>query len=152
MSATPTPPWQHFTLTKGLDPAVLERFAALASPVAWDAGTVVYRQGDASSPLYLIDEGRVAMEIVVPGRGPLIVLTIGAGELFGWSGLVSDRPKASAARATIATTAWALDTDGLRALCDGDPTLGYTITRRILHVVAERLEQTRIQLIDLYRS
>jgi CRP-like cAMP-binding protein len=148
----PCPPWQRFALTEGLDLSALERLAALATPAAWDAGAVVYREGDAGSPLYLVEEGRVAIEIAVPGRGQMIVLTVGPGELFGWSSLFSDRPKGSAARTAIASRGWALDTGRLRALCDDDPVLGYALTRRILHAVSERLKQTRIQLIDLYRT
>ena len=46
------------------------------SPVEWPAGSTIYREGDASSPLYLIDEGRVAIELTVPGRGPVTALTV----------------------------------------------------------------------------
>src|SRR6476646_4132668 len=100
MATASTPPWDKLALTEGLDPAQLGRLAPIATPVEWPAGTVIYREGDPASPLYLLEEGRVAIELGVPGRGPVLMLTVGPGEVFGWSNLFHDRPKAAAARAT----------------------------------------------------
>jgi CRP-like cAMP-binding protein len=131
---------------------VIERLAEIATPVRWKAGEMVYREGDPGSPFYLVEEGLVAIEFDVPGRGAITTLTVGPGEIFGWSGLFYQRPKTSAARAQAPTRAQALDTARLRALCDGDPVFGYTVTRRILQVVSERLKATRIQLLDVFKS
>ena len=60
---------------------------------------MVYREGDPGSPVYLVEEGLVAVELVVPGRGAVTILTVGPGEIFGWSSLFYQRPKTSAARA-----------------------------------------------------
>ena len=76
---------------------------------------MIYREGDPASPLYLVEEGLVALEMVVPGRGPITILTVGPGEIFGWSSLFYQRPKTSAARALTPTRAEALDSARLRA-------------------------------------
>jgi CRP/FNR family transcriptional regulator, cyclic AMP receptor protein len=38
----------------------------------------------------------------------------------------------------------------LRAKCEEDHDLGYEILKRFANVVTERLEATRLQLLDLY--
>jgi hypothetical protein len=38
---------------------------------------------------------------------------------------------------------------GSRA-CDADPALGYELLRRFVQVVVDRLQSTRIRLLDLY--
>ena len=116
----------------------------------WDAGETVFREGDRDSFLYVVEEGRVAIEIAVPGRGRVTILTVGPGEVFGWSSLFHQRPKTASARTIEPTRALALDAGRLRELCDADPRLGYLLTRRILEVVSERLKATRMQLLDIY--
>src|SRR5262249_42592616 len=128
-----------------------ELLAQIATPVQWPAGAMIYREGDPGSPLYLLEEGRVSIELAVPGRGPVLMLTVGPGDVFGWSSLFHDRPKGARARASVPSRGWALDSARLRALCDADPVLGYALTRRLLQVVSERLRASRIQLIDVYK-
>jgi len=136
--------------TQGLDSGQLEQVAELAAPVEWTAGETVFREGDSDSVLYVVQAGRVAIEVAVPTRGRVTLLTLGPGELFGWSSLFHQRPQTAAARAIEPTRALALDASRLRELCDADPRLGYLLTRWILDVVAERLTVARMQLLDIY--
>ncbi len=152
METTPLPRWEGLAFTAGFDQSQTERLAELATPVQWNAGDIIYREGDAGSPLYLVEEGLVAIELVVSGRGPITILTVGPGDIFGWSSLFYQRPKSNGARALVPTRARALDTARLRALCDGDPIFGYAMTRRILQVVSQRLKATRMQLLDVFKS
>jgi CRP/FNR family transcriptional regulator, cyclic AMP receptor protein len=146
------PRWAELAFTAGFDPSQIARLTEVATPVRWNAGEMIYREGDPGSPLYLVEEGLVAVELVVPGRGPVTILTVSPGDIFGWSSLFYQRPKTNGARALVPTRALALDTARLRALCDGDPAFGYAVTRRILQVVSERLKATRIQLLDVFKS
>jgi CRP/FNR family cyclic AMP-dependent transcriptional regulator len=141
---------KDFPFTQGMDADQLELLAEIATPVQWAAGETVFREGDLDSMLYVVERGRVAIEVTIPGRGRVSILTVGPGEVFGWSSVFHDRPKTASARATEPTRALALDAARLGALCDADPRLGYLLTRRILEVVAERLKATRMQLLNVY--
>lgn len=152
MGIASAPAWDKLAFTAGLDASHLERLASIAQPVEWESGITVYREGDAGSPVYLVEQGRVSIELGVPGRGPVLMLTVGDGEIFGWSSLFHERPKGAAARTTAPTRAWAFDSARLRALCDADPAFGYALTRRLLEVVSERLKASRIQLIDIFQT
>ena len=136
--------------TRGLDSTQLDLMAGIASPVEWGLGETVFREGDIDRVLYLVNKGRVAIEVTIPGRGRVTILTVGPGELFGWSSIFHERPKTAAARATEPTKGLALNASRLGELCDADPKLGYMLTRRILEVVSERLKATRMQLLDVY--
>jgi hypothetical protein len=48
------------------------------------------------------------------------------------------------------TLAIELDGPGVRSLCEHDPALGYELVRRFMAVVVERLQATRLRLLDLY--
>jgi len=135
---------------QGLDADQLDRIAQIATPVQWGAGATVYREGDRDPFFYVVEAGRIALEIAVPGRGRVVILTVGPGEMFGWSSVFHTRPKTASARTIEPVKAFALDACRLRELCDADSRLGYLLTRRILEVVAERLKATRMQLLDIY--
>jgi CRP-like cAMP-binding protein len=136
--------------TAALSEAQRAHLAEIAVVKEWPANVTVFREGDLDARLYLVTEGRVAIEVNLPGRGDLTILTVGSGEVFGWSSLFYQRPKTAIARTVLPTRAIALDAASLRKLCDEDPKLGYVITRNLLQVVAERLKATRMQLLDLY--
>jgi CRP/FNR family transcriptional regulator, cyclic AMP receptor protein len=141
---------QNLTFTQGLEPGHLERLAELTTPMQWGAGEVVFREGEIGSLLYVVEQGRVAIEVTVPGRGQVTILTVGPGEVFGWSSLFFQRPKTASARTTIPTRAMALNAGLLRELCEAEPRLGYALTKRLLRVVSERLKATRLQLLDVF--
>jgi CRP-like cAMP-binding protein len=152
VETTPAPRWEELAFTAGFERSQTDRLAELATPAQWNAGEIIFKEGDAGSPLYLVEEGLVAIELVVPGRGSITILTVGPGDVFGWSSLFYQRPKNNGARAVVPTRALALDAARLRALCDGDPAFGYAVTRRILQVVSQRLKATRMQLLDVFKS
>jgi CRP-like cAMP-binding protein len=54
------------------------------------------------------------------------------------------------ARAVEVTRAIALDGKCLREKCQEDHDLGYEIMKRFALIIAERLEATRLQLMDIY--
>jgi CRP-like cAMP-binding protein len=141
---------RDLAFTQGLGPLHLDQMAAIAAPVEWAAGVTVFREGEIDSVLYVVEEGRVAIQAMVPARERVTILTVGPGEVFGWSSLFQQWPKTASARTTEPTKAFALDALRLRTQCDADPRLGYILARRILGVVAERLKATRMQLLDIY--
>jgi CRP/FNR family transcriptional regulator, cyclic AMP receptor protein len=143
-------PLKDFPFAQGMDADQLELLAEIATPVQWAAGETVFREGDLDSMLYVVEHGRVAIEVTIPGRGRVTILTVGPGEVFGWSSVFHDRPKTASARATEPTQALALDAARLGALSDADPRLGDLLTRGIVELVAERLKATRMQLLDVY--
>ena len=106
---------------QGLDPDQQVRIAEIAVPLAWDAGATVFREGDCDSVFYVVEAGRVAIEITLPGRGRVTILTVGPGEVFGWSSLFFQRAKTASARTVEPTRALALDAVRLRALATRTP-------------------------------
>jgi CRP-like cAMP-binding protein len=137
---------------QGASAATLASLASLAEPVSWTADEVIFREGDRGTALYLIERGRVALEISVPGRRRATVMTLGPGDLMGWSSMIQDQPKGASARAVADTSAWAFDAVALRALCDRDHAFAYDFMRRLLREVSHRLKATRMQLLDVFGS
>lgn len=133
----------------GFAPAVMEQLATLAREAAFDPNQVIFREGDDIGDFYLIVSGRVALEIVSDGV-PHRVHTLSAGDELGWSAVLMGQGKYFQARALEHVDALAFAGADLLALCERDPKFGFTVMHRLLGVVAERLQATRLQLLDMY--
>ena len=92
----------------------------------------------------------MALEVYVPGRGAVVIQTVEEGDRVGWSWLFPPHVWKYDAKSLELTRALALDGKCLRAKCEADPRLGYELMKRVSRVMTERLEATRLQLIDVY--
>jgi CRP-like cAMP-binding protein len=139
---------QRHPFFAGFDPAYVEALAGIARPARYSGDHVILEQGEQSAQLYLITAGRVALEI--SGLGPPYrVDTLGAGEEFGWSWALGN-PGVYQVRTLEPTEALVLSASALAARCEEDSAFGYALMRRLLGVVAGRLQATRLNVIDMY--
>jgi CRP/FNR family transcriptional regulator, cyclic AMP receptor protein len=130
-------------------PEHVERLRGLAREVSFAADQVIFSEGDDTHEFYLIVEGRVALEMQEPDH-VLRVQTLSAGDELGWSSVLMGRGKYFQARALERTEALAMDGAQLLAACRADPTFGFAFMYRMLGVVSERLQATRLQLHDMH--
>lgn len=140
---------EHHPFLEGLSPAHVEKLAALAFEVTFEPEQIIFREADPSSFFYLILEGAIALEIAAPAR-LVRIQTIGAGEELGWSSLLSRVNKQFQARSLEPVRALAFDGPRLIMACESDYEFGYFLLRRILGTVTERLQATRLQMLDVY--
>lgn len=136
---------------KGLEPRYLQLIVGCAANVRFDAGQFIFREGEEANQFYIIRHGHVALEISTPERGSLVVQTIGEGEVLGWSWLVPPYRWHFDARAVELTRAIALDGKCVRTKCEEDHDLGYELMKRFAQIVMQRLQATRLQLLDVYQ-
>ena len=128
----------------------LELIAGCAKNRAFEDGEYLMREGDPADTFFVIRHGRVAMEIFVPQRGPVTIETIDDGDMLGWSWLVPPFRDHLDARALGTVHTVAFDAACLRGKSDTDPVLGYELMRRFIPVIVERLQATRLRLLDVF--
>lgn len=134
----------------GLSPYALELIAGCASNVHFAEGSRIFDEGAPASLFYVIRQGRVALEVHSPAKGPLIIDTMDGGDVLGWSWLIPPYQYFASARAVTPVRATALDGACLRGKCEADTDLGYHLLKRVTTVMYKRLQSTRIRLLDLY--
>jgi len=137
---------EHPFLT-GLKDRHLDLLVGCASNVRFDAGQFILREGEEANQFYLIRHGKVALEVLAPGHGPIIILTLGEGEVLGWSWLVPPYRWRFDARAVELTRAIVLDGKCLRTKSEEDHDLGYELLKRFAHIIEKRLAATILQLL-----
>jgi CRP/FNR family transcriptional regulator, cyclic AMP receptor protein len=133
-----------------LDPEYLSLLVECASNVRFADGTFLFREGEAARQFFLIRDGKVALEIAAPGRGHLVVQTVGDGGVVGVSWLFPPYRYQFDARALSPVRALALDGVCLRGHCDQDTRLGYALMQRFARIAVQRLQAARLQLLDVY--
>lgn len=133
-----------------LDPAYRELIVGCAGNVRFRAGEFLFHEGEAANRFYLIRHGRVALQVFIPGQGPATLATIEAGEVLGWSWLFPPYRWHFDAQAIDLVRAVGFDGECLRGKCEADHGLGYTLMQRFARIMVQRLQATRLQLLDLY--
>ena len=128
----------------------LDLIAGCAINRIFEAGEYLIREGDPANTFFVIRRGAVALETHVPQRGPLIIETLHEHDLVGWSWLVPPYRTQFDVRSSGTTHTIAFDGTCLRGKCDNDPALGYDLLGRFAAVILERLQATRLRLIDVY--
>jgi CRP-like cAMP-binding protein len=129
--------------------------AALAEEgitVTFTAGERLFDEGGVADMFWLIEHGSIALDMRVPGRGDQVVETLGPGTVLGWSWLHPPYRWHFGAVARLATTTIAFDAASVRRRCEADPAFGYAMLCSFTPVITERLQATRLRLLDLYAA
>lgn len=137
---------------RDMEPGLIERIAACATETRYGRGETIFREGDPADRFHVIMQGQVAVRIHGVQRGDIMIQTLEAGDVLGWSWLVPPYVKRFSAQATEPTRALVFDGAALRRMCESDHDLGYEMLKRFIGVIATRLQATRLQLIDVYAS
>jgi CRP-like cAMP-binding protein len=136
----------------GLTRTQVDRLSFWAKKSMFHAGARLFEEGGRADRFWIIREGHVTLDTHLPGRGDVTVETLGPGAVLGWSWLFAPYRWHFGASAVETTLAIELDGPGVRALCEHDPVLGQELLRRFMAIVVERLQATRLRLLDLYRA
>jgi CRP/FNR family transcriptional regulator, cyclic AMP receptor protein len=136
----------------GLESYYTGLLTGCAANIRFPARTYVFKEGEEANEFYLLRSGKVALEIFAPQRKPIVIATLGEGEILGWSWLVPPHYWKFHAHAVEETRAIALDGKCLRGKCEQNHDLGYEVLKRFAQIVERRLEATRMQLLDVYAA
>ena len=139
-------------LFAGFPPGLLAELAARSHVQELETDDVLFRSGEPAERFYLVQRGRIALDVVGHGGAPLTVDSYGPGSLVGLSWLVPPYVWYLDARATEPTTVLSLDAVFVRQSCDDDPRLGYLLLQRVTHDLYERMQSARVRLLDVYGS
>jgi CRP/FNR family transcriptional regulator, cyclic AMP receptor protein len=134
----------------GLGSLLTREASRLAKERRFDTGEMLVRDGDPADWFYLIFYGKVALEVATAEKPHLTIQTVGPGEVLGWSWLIPPYLWQFDARALKPTRVLAIEGTALRESLAAHPEQGFQFLVRLLPIIAQRLENTRIQLLDIH--
>ena len=133
-----------------LSPHARAAFLDLARVVELPPEAELTREGELTTEFGLVLSGRVALRLVVPGRGRTTIMTVEPGDVVGWSAVVPPYRATSTAVTVGPVRALVVESVALRAALRADDTLAASLYPRLLETMARRLQGTRLQLLDLF--
>src|SRR6266705_4135730 len=134
----------------GMNHAQLALLTDCAMATHFQKGQTILREGEFANRFYLIETGKVILESGEGFGDPVIVETIGSGDLLGWSWMFPPYVWHFTARAVEPTKAIFFYGTILREYCERDHSLGYELFKRITPIMMRRLQRTRRNILSVH--
>ncbi|GAA0815734.1 Crp/Fnr family transcriptional regulator [Spirilliplanes yamanashiensis] len=134
----------------GLPVTWLGRLSSFSRPAYRPPTHRFFHEGRPAERFWLLQSGRVALDITVPGRGDIVIESIGAGGVLGWSWLFPPYRWHFGAVAAEPVHAIEFEAAGVRRLLDDDAELARELDRRFMAVMVDRLQAARRRIAELY--
>jgi len=113
---------------------------------SYDAGAVIFHEGDKAKNLYVVKEGRISIEIREAQTKPLLVRPVSAGGAFGWSALVKPHLFTAGAVCVEKTVVIVIDGGEMSNLCRTNTRFGVVVMENLAKLISSRLKDSREQL------
>ena len=127
----------------GLEPATLEAVANAAVQQKYEAGEIVFMEGEPCLGLYLVQDGWLKAHKLSPAGREIVVRVIGPGEAFNEVGVLSGGNNLLTVRVLEKSVVWLIQRQALLQLMERYPQIGRLISQNL----ARRVEFL-VKLID----
>jgi CRP-like cAMP-binding protein len=128
----------------------ITRLAPCADIQHFDAGTFIFREGEEAGCFYILTGGIVGLELHHPAVGVRTIQTIDEDDVLGISWLFEPHRWMFDAHVIEDVTAVTLPAECVRDACEEDHELGYRVMEQFARLTTQRLQATRIRLLDVY--
>lgn len=143
---------RSLTFSASLPDTVLEQLCALATIEMAVAGAVLFREGSVHDGFSIVVDGHVGLEMNVPGRGDVRILSLGTGDVLAWSALLAHGRMTASAVAVSNVQLLTFRGGELLQLCESNHEVGFHLMQRVATALSRRLLATRLQLLDLFAA
>ncbi|MGW0581308.1 cyclic nucleotide-binding domain-containing protein [Streptomyces sp. NPDC002920] len=139
-------------LLTALPPLQRGRLMELAREVSFPEDARIFEAGGTADRFWVVRSGAVSLDQQVTSVQRVVVASLGAGDLLGWSWLFPPYRWDFGAEAFSPVRAYEFQAQPVLKLCEEDPALGMTLVRLVAEILAHRLELTRGRLMEQYGS
>jgi CRP-like cAMP-binding protein len=133
----------------GMNHSQLALLTDCATVVHFNPGEVIFREGELANRFYLIETGKVILESSGRPGDPVIIDSVGPGDLLGWSWMFPPYVWHFTARAVERAEAIFFYGTILREYCERDHSLGYELFKRMSAVMIKRLHAAREKMLAI---
>jgi CRP-like cAMP-binding protein len=129
-----------------LPPEGRQRLAERARHLHFDAGEKLVVEGEQGDSLFVIVQGSVLVSKsgTEVGTSNVMLATLGSGDFFGETSLMTGAPRSATVTAETGVEAFVFDREAMAPILHGDPKMAETLSR----VLAERIAATVARFED----
>jgi CRP-like cAMP-binding protein len=136
------------TIFSDLDLAHIEILAEHVTEKTFAAGDMLFRQADSAEHFYILMDGLIKVEVPSIMGPALVVQTLGANEVLGWSWLIPPYKWTFEAKAEQESKVLEFDGKALLQHCEKDNNFGYALMKRFTGLMSQRLHAARMKMMD----
>lgn len=127
---------------------IVDVVAEHARRVRLPEGHRLFVEGAVAHRWWIILDGRIDLEMHVPGKTEVVIESLGPGDVLGWSWLFPPYRWRLGAYVAEEATAFEVDAAALRERCETSPVFGRAMYRWFAEVAIDRLQATRNRLLE----
>ena len=136
------------TIFSNLNPAHIEILVQHAQERSFVVGDMLFRQMDMAEHFYILMDGSIKVQVPAIMGPALVVQTLGASDILGWSWLIPPYKWTFEAKAELDSRVLVFDGKALLQHCETDNKFGYTLMKMFAGLMSERLNAARIKMMD----
>lgn len=140
---------KEIRLFDGLSQDELQAIANEGELVELDRGKTLFEEDNTGRDLYILLEGKIRIEIAVPGgrsERAEQIQEIYPGEVLGEFSYVDEAPRSATARADRDSRLFFIAAGALDRLIERNPSVGYHIMHNIAKTLCERIRNANLAL------
>jgi CRP/FNR family cyclic AMP-dependent transcriptional regulator len=122
---------------RDLGPAFMGEIAKQAHEEFYEAGHILFNNGDPAENLYILRQGRV--KLFIQEGGSINIIVDKAGGIFGWSALVEPNVYTASAQCEEPTRVIRIKRSHIEEIFQKSPREAYLVMKRLAGVVGLRL-------------
>jgi CRP-like cAMP-binding protein len=130
-----------------LTDAMLDKLVPITDLLLFDENDIIFRQGDKSSRLYMVKQGKVLLEQRITDTITVSISAIKPGFAFGWSAMLDEETYTSNAIAAERCELFSFREEKLKALFQKDHSMGFIMSQRLLVIMKKRYDIRTEQFI-----
>jgi CRP-like cAMP-binding protein len=137
---------RRFAHCAGASDELLKQVAMLAAEKPFEVGEHLFEEGAPARRLMMLESGSVDIVHTLGSGKAVVVDTLVGGDLMAWSALLEPHVLTATGVGRTAGRVVEIEGEGLRRLCNDNPTYGLTMMTEVAKTLRARLEATRVQL------
>jgi CRP-like cAMP-binding protein len=120
----------------------LGKITGISAKESFDAGHVIFEEGEKGDKFYLIMKGEVRISKIIPGIGEEALVVLKKGSYFGEMSLIDDQPRSAHAIVNKAAEFLVIDRTDFERLLIKDKDLAYKLLMTFVRTLSLRLRET----------
>lgn len=143
---------KQFVMLGYLSDEMIAKLLPITEMLLFDKDEMIFRQGEKANRLYLLKKGKVLLEHRITDKITIALSSVKPGYSFGWSAMLDNDVYSSDAVCTESCMVYTFKEAKLKSIMEQDHSLGFIISKRLLHVVKKRFDIRTEQFVKTIKS